>query len=588
MQTSRTLPAFLKADKTIFAAQFVTGAVTIAVVFIVLQYSTPAICCGDFDGYYHIKWSRMLWEGLRGGNFPPTFTWLPLTTLNPDHYVDHHLLFHVFQIPFTFGDLRQGAKVASVIFASLAVLSCFWLLLRFRIRYPLLWLLALLGCSAPFLFRLNMAKAPPLAIIFMVIGIWLLFKKKYWPLVPLAFVFALTYDMVVLLILAAGFWVVVIAWTERRFEWRPLAWVLLGTAAGFVINPYFPQNLYLFYEHLRIKITPSEFSTKVGQEWYPYNSWEFLGNSVVACAAMVVGYIAFDPGDRQRAQQSLFFLLFSTALMIMMARWKRIAEYWPPFAVMFAAFSLQPWLVGARSAFTNLPNDVLDELQPFLDRDELAVATKEQESRALHRTLIGGVVAIALATAFVFNARATIIDIGSSERHDFYRAGAEWMRANIPPGELIFNTDWDDFPRLFYFDPTHRYVSGLDPSYLFDKDPALSKLYDRITLGEQDDPGPLIRDRFGARFVFTDNGHDDFFDKATESGWFEVVYEDAQCTILRIRDQKLEPAPEEPLIEGPSGSAPTPSPEEPLIEGPSGRAPIPSSSPSPSPSPATP
>lgn len=578
MQTSRTLPAFLKSDKTIFAAQFFTGAVIIVVVFIVLQYSTQAICCGDYDGYYHIKWSRMLWEGLRAGNFPPAFNWLPLTTLNSENYVDHHLLFHVFQIPFTFGDLRQGAKIASVIFASLAVLSCFWLLLHFRIRYPMLWLLALLGCSAPFLFRLNMAKAPPLAIIFMVIGIWLLFKKKYWPLIPLAFVFALTYDMVVLLILAACFWVVVIAWTERRLEWRPLAWVVLGTAAGFVLNPYFPHNLYLFYEHLRIKVTPSEFSTKVGQEWYPYNSWEFLGNSVVACVAMVVGYVAFDPGDRQRAQHSLFFLLFSTVLLIMTARWKRIAEYWPPFAVMFAAFSLQPWLVGARSAFTNLPHDVLDELQPFLDRDELAVSSKEQENRALIRTLIGGVVAIALATAFVFNARATINDIGTSERHDYYRAGAEWMRANVPPGAIIFNTDWDDFPRLFYFDPTHRYVSGLDPSYLFDKDSSLSELYDRITLGKQEDPGPLIRDRFGARFVFTDNGHDDFFDKATESGWFEIVYEDAQCTILRLRDQKLEPPREEPF-EGPSGPAPAPSPEGPLIEGPSGRTPIPSPSP---------
>ncbi len=51
--------------------------------------------------------------------------------------------------------------------------------------------------------------------------------------------------------------------------------------------------------------------------------------------------------------------------------------------------------------------------------------------------------------------------------------------------------------------------------------------------------------------------------------------------ILRLRDQKFEPPPEEPLIEGPSGAAPTPSPEVPLIEGPSGRAPIPSSSPSP-------
>lgn len=546
MKTSLTLPIVFRSERAIRCGQLVAAAIVIGLVFWRLQFSTQAICCGDFDGYYHIKWSRMLWEGLRQGNFPPLFSWLPLTTLNPGDYVDHHFLFHVFQIPFTFGDLRLGAKIASVIFAGLAVLSCYWLLLHFRIRYSLVWLLALLACSAPFLFRLNMAKAPPLAIIYLVIGICLLFKKKYWPLVPLAFVFALTYDMVVLLILAVCFWTIVIAWTESRFEWRPLVWVLLGTAAGFVINPYFPHNLQLFYEHLRIKVTPNDFSTKVGQEWYPYTSWEFIGNSVVACVAMVVGYVAFDPGDRKRAHQPLFFLLFATALMIMTARWKRIAEYWPPFAVMFAAFSLQPWLVGARSAFTNLPTDVMDELQPFLDRDELAVSSQEDERKALWRIFVVALTAVVLTAAVVLNVRATRADIATSERHDHYRAGADWMRANVPPGEIIFNTDWDDFPRLFYYDPTHRYVSGLDPTYLFDQDPVLSKLNDRITLGEEENPGPAIRERFGARYVFTDNSHDDFYGNAIESGWFEVVYEDTECTILRIRDQKLESPPEDP------------------------------------------
>ena len=121
------------------------------------------------------------------------------------------------------------------------------------------------------------------------------------------------------------------------------------------------------------------------------------------------------------------------------------------------------------------------------------------------------------------------------------------MRANIPPGQIIFNTDWDDFPRLYYFDETHYYVSGLDPSYLFDKNPGLSRLYDRITLGQEEDPGPLIRDRFGARYVFSDNMHDDFFQQARESGWFDIVYEDLECTIMYIRDTKLEQSLEEPF-----------------------------------------
>jgi hypothetical protein len=541
MKSSPQLPILLKSESGLRAVVLCTAAIAIGLIFWRLQFSTTAICCGDFDGYYHIKWSRMLWESLRQGSFPPRFTWLPLTTLDPKHFVDHHLLFHGFQIPFTwFGDLRLGAKISATLFGSLAVFACYWLLVRYRIRYSLLWLLALLACSAPFLYRLNMAKAPPFAIIYLVIGIYLLFTRKYWPLLPLAFIFALTYDMFVLLVLAALFWTAVIGWTERRFEWRPLAWVVAGTAAGLIINPYFPTNVHLLYQHAKTKITASDFSTNVGKEWYPYDSWEFLGNSVVACVAMVVGYLAFDPADRQKSHHSLFLLVFSTALMIMTARWKRIAEYWPPFAVIFSAFALQPWLQGVRSTLTRLPTDMLDELQPFLDREQSATPKHEEELKALWRSIALSVVAVLLATVLFFNLRATIKDISSSEPHDYYRRGAEWMRSNVPPDQLVFNTDWDDFPRLFYYDSTHSYVSGLDPTYLYDRDPALSKLYDRITLGEIEDPAPLIRGRFGARYVFTDNFHQEFFDNAHASGWFDIVYEDRECTILWIRDQKTD------------------------------------------------
>lgn len=545
MKPSSHLRVILKSESALRAVLLCAGAIAIGLIFWHLQFSTDAICCGDFDGYYHIKWSRMLWESLRHGNFPPPFTWLPFTTLDPKHFVDHHLLFHGFQMLFTFGDLRLGAKISAALFGSLAVFSCYWLVIRYRIRYPLVWLLALLACSAPFLYRLNMAKAPPFAIIYLAIGIYLLFTKKYWPLIPLAFVFALTYDTFPFLFLAALIWTAVIGWTERRFEWRPIAWVLVGTAAGLIINPYFPTNFQLLYRHMKMKITPSDFSTVVGKEWYPYDSWEFLGNSLVACVAMLVGYVSFDPTDRKRAHHSLFFLVFATMLMILTARWKRIVEYWPPFAVMFAAFALHPWLEGARSTFTRLPTDVLDELKPFLDLADAAPPAKETDVKELLRTIVAAAVAIMLGVVLFFNLRATTRDIAASEPHSFYRAGTEWMRANVPAGQMIFNTDWDDFPRLFYYDPSHSYITGLDPTYLYDKDPALSQLYDRITLGKEEDPGPLIRDRFGARYVFTDNSHEDFFDNAQASGWFQVVYEDRDCTILWIRDQKQDLQPED-------------------------------------------
>ena len=529
------------------------GALVIAAVFWLLQFSTDAICCGDFDGYYHIGWSAQLWQGIRTGQFPPQFTWLPLTTLNARDYVDHHFLFHILQIPFTFfQDVRTGAKISAWLFGTLAVFSCYWMLVRYRIQYPLVWLIALLGCSAPFLFRMNMTKAMSVSVVLLILGIHLLFQRKYLWLLPLAFIFTLTYDMFVLLGLVAFIWTAVVAWSERRFEWRPLAWVVVGVGAGTVINPYFPHNVRLLYAHIMMKVTSGGFATAVGQEWYPYDSWDFARNCTVAFAAMITGYIAFNWHDRKRAARPLFFLIFSTILLIANARWRRFAEYWPPFAILFAAFTLQLVFERARSAYGNLPADVLDELEPYLDRpasgESGRAVNASPEWSATHKTLAASVVALLLAVPMISMIVAETREIATTAPHEEYTKGIEWMRTHVPAGQVIFNTDWDDFPKLFYYDPTHLYVSGLDPSYLHERDPALSRLYEDITLGRNKDPGPAIRDRFGARYVFTDNEdvHNDFYDAAMDSGWFDEVYTDKDCTILYIRDQKGTPAPLEP------------------------------------------
>src|ERR1044072_6399518 len=251
-------------------ALLVAGALLIGGVCWYLQFSTGSLCCGDYDAYYHFRWSRMLWEGMRTGHFPPSFDALPLTTLNPKDYVDHHFLFHILQIPFTFfRDFQTGAKIGTWLFAGLAVFSCYWLLVRNRLSYPLVWLVAIIGSSAPFLYRMNMGKAMSVSIVLLVVGVHLLFERRYRWRLPLAFVFALTYDMVFLLWGVTFFWFVVTLWEERSFN-REVGWafaclgiVFVGTVLGFVINPYFPHNLQLLYEHLILKRSEER---RVGKE----------------------------------------------------------------------------------------------------------------------------------------------------------------------------------------------------------------------------------------------------------------------------------------------------------------------------------
>jgi hypothetical protein len=189
----------------------------------------------------------------------------------------------------------------------------------------------------------------------------------------------------------------------------------------------------------------------------------------------------------------------------------------------------------------------MEDLQPFLDRQDTATAKEEKKQQKNWDMIKAGFFAVLLGGALFANVYRTSKDIRESEPRDHFAKGTLWMRANVPAGERIFNTDWDDFPRLFYYDPTHVYITGLDPTYLLDKDAELSKLYDRITTGGEEDPGPLIRDKFGARWIFSDNtnDHDAFYDNALRSGWFDRVYEDADCSVLHIRDQKGEPVGED-------------------------------------------
>jgi hypothetical protein len=543
------------------------GLVAAAMVMSYLQFRTPGICCGDFDGYYHIRWSQLLWESLSQGKGLPTFEWLPLTVLGPDTYADHHFLFHLLQIPFLwFFEPIMAAKISTVFFATLAIFSVYWLIYRYGIKYQLIWFAAILTCSNMFYFRMNMAKAPPLTIIISVLGIHLLFQRKYVWLMPLMFAFVWTYSLFPLLLLAALFWTLIIAWNERFFEWRPLAYTGAGMILGNVINPYFPNNLYLFFEHFGTKFkVGSDFVVSVGMEWYPYTGMELMMMFPVALLAMVLGYILFVPRGAKVPEKAAFFLLFTSVLLAAQFRSKRFAEYFPPFAILFAAFA---WHAFTKPKAPELPDEFRREIDLYLDAP---VQTERQSWAAAARAATPWVIGIVIGVFWFYNLvglhrwgfnESGMVDlIRSNDPPEKYADAMKWATGldetgaeNIPKGERIFNCNWDDFPKMFFHNTKHSYVYGLDPNYLFSIDPELYRLVKEITEGKTEDAGPIIRERFGANYVFTDAGENvDMIAKLLASGWAETVYEDKESRILRIREEKGVPADgseEEPETEG--------------------------------------
>lgn len=527
--------------------------VAAAMVMAFLQFRTDAICCGDWDGYYHIRWSALLWESLSSGKWLPSFDWLPLTVLNPQHYNDHHFLFHLLQIPFLwFFEPVMAAKVAAVVFATFAIVAVYWLIHRYKIEYPLIWFGAIMTCANMFFYRMNMAKAPPLTIIFTVAGIYMLFERKYVWLLPLMFAFVWTYSLFPLLWIAAIIWVVIIAWNERKFEWRPLAYTTGGMILGNVINPYFPNNLLLFWEHAYTKIKiGSDFAVSVGGEWYPYTGMELLTHFPIAMIAMLIGYILFVPRNGKLPEKATFFLMFVSILLAAQFRSKRFAEYFPPFAILFAAFSWQAFMKREK---VELPEEFRREIEPYLDVERPPADKRWESFKQAAVWTLGAVLVIYFMINMIGLQRLGIDHgglmgtIAGNDSNDRYRRAMEWAtgvdengKENIPAGERIFNASWDDFPKLFFFNQKHSYVYGLDPNYLYSQNPELYKQLTEITSGSQDNAGPMIRENFGANYVFVDaKENEQMIAKLLDSGWGEIIYEDDEARLLRIRVQKGE------------------------------------------------
>jgi asparagine N-glycosylation enzyme membrane subunit Stt3 len=481
-------------------------AITVAVMGFI-ETGGPAIL--DNDGYYHMQWSKKLLE-----SFPalPAFDALPMTTLAPEDYVDHHYLFHLMLAPFTIGDMRVGAKLAAVVFSSLGIVSLFALLVAYRVPYRWFWLAPLIASSEPFLYRMSMTRAPAASLAMLGLGTYIILKRKWIWLAVISFAFVWLYSLFPLILAITLLHAAAVYMSERRIEWRGAAASISGILAGLLINPYFPKNLSLFYDHLVMKLTPeSGYTVDVGVEWYPYDSWILIMSSAIAFALFVGGLMAFNFRERARDLKPLFFLMVSVMLLLMLIKSRRFVEYWPPFAVLFAAFTISPRLKE------------IDFTWFAKTRDKVI------------GVVAAGLVALAALLYMggtVWTARQSV----AGEANPYaYEGASKWIAENTPAGSMVFNTDWDDFPMLYYYNPRNAYVAGLDPTYLYDRDPELWDLYARITLGRIDDPAPLIRERYGAEIVFTDNHHTLFLGIAERSGDFETVYKDQYTTVLRLK-----------------------------------------------------
>ena len=124
--------------------------------------------------------------------------------------------------------------------------------------------------------------------------------------------------------------------------------------------------------------------------------------------------------------------------------------------------------------------------------------------------------------------------MGNSKPYDLYAGASAWLEKNTSPGARVFQTDWDDFPRLFFYNTHNTYLVGLDPTYMQLYDPELYNVWVEITQGDVEEPSELIASTFASQYIHTDLNHEDFLLVAQEDPGLEEVYRDDQAVIFEV------------------------------------------------------
>ncbi len=469
--------------------------------FYLLQFSWPHIA--GVDGYFHIKYSELL----RKHGFISSLPWLQYT-IHKDYFRDHHFLFHLLYIPFTYGDLLYGAKLAAVTFASGAAIAFYLLLKANNIKLSFVWTMFFLVSSQTFLYRMSMPRVQSVSLLFLILGILFITRKWYIPLSILSFSFVWLYDgffllIAIVLILFFTKWLI-----KKECDVRLLIYFFSGTALGIIINPYFPENVSSYFFNLT-RVVHASHDVSIGGEWSPFKTFFLLRESALVLILFFSAILLNLVYGIKNSWKTVALFLISIFFLILLCKSRRSIEYWPPFTILFSAF---------------LWNEALNK------KDNKYIFFKK-----IYRIFAVTVVLILFFTFSTLNIVNLLDYLRYDKPFDYYEGAAVWLKENTEPETVVFNTDWDDFPQLFFYNTENYYVVGLDANYMYKLNPDLYLTWKSISRGDEPYPFNLIKEKFNAYFIVTDNDHENFIAIAERDEQCEEVYKDLYCTVFEIK-----------------------------------------------------
>ncbi|MBI3046392.1 MAG: hypothetical protein HYY86_02555 [Candidatus Harrisonbacteria bacterium] len=458
---------------------FVLAAVLISAFF---NFSSPNI--PDPDSFYHLRHAEILRRnGLLDASFPWTY-FSAIRTEGADIWYGFHLLL----IPFIFsGGTALGIKVAGVFLTATLLLAYYWVVKRQKFVWPALWPFLFFLAVPNALFQLLMVRPHMVSLALAMLLLSFLSFGLWFPIFLISAgitFFHLNFFWIGPGIALAVFLASILEKTFSRSLKKVLA-VALGTAAGALFRPEPISALKLTYIQV-VKLLlekQSDLPLLFSRELAPLSlktlsQTSFLFLLLWLAAILVSGWTLYHFREQIKKipSEAKIFLLTSGLLSI--------------------AFFLMSLFIARRSyilwvAFGTL---FIGSVASFL------FPKKSQQDWFLVLT----------AVIFLIMVPYTLSQNGISMARnasppDYLREAAEWLRNHSNSGDIVFNTHWDNFSPLFFWNQTNYYIGGMDPIFQYAYNSELYWKFHHISADEFGDLtcGAIICDKSNVQDIYS-------------------------------------------------------------------------------------
>jgi len=434
-----------------------------------LQFGVEGLV--DSDSYFHVSYAaRMGEQGLSRSFEPTTFsTWR-------DRFADYNLVSHLWLAPFAAAGGLPGAKVATAILAWVALGLLATFPVRHRLRGGVLWSILVLAIGWHVLFRLLPARPHVMSLVLFLVWLEGYASDRTKTMAAGGFLLAWNHFSAPLVVVLAGAGTVATWLAGTRPRLAPLTWTAAGVAAGYLVNPYVPNNLVQAFDGIVMMFG------------------ELLGGSDVPAGVFGQEFAAVD--TRSMLVHHLTPLLWVVAVLV-------------PHAVRGIALDVRAVrmlaVYAVAVAMGLLSSRFLHEITVPVAYMTGAVVTDGllRQTGLSPRWRWTTVAATALALAIA--ARATLTgwpELTGYRTQEVYRPAVERLRDVAPSGAQVFHLGIGDFNVLYHVAPELRYVAALDPMFVRAHDRTAFDVWLAITTQRSTDPVRDIREVFAADFIF--------------------------------------------------------------------------------------